>query len=265
MPKRKTPAKSTSKKYSRPGVEAAVQFLSLPLSVSRWNKALGYYEDMLSQKGGDKLVELDKTRAALELICKDMCITKDQLLDVVIPWKFTKGKPRNALKPLLQGNSEKNVEECGKRALEVAMEANCICKCDTNLTDKQREKQNELIKDAIGEMCNLKGVGPATASAVLSIFYPNLFAFMDDEVIEALYDGKRGYTLKIYEIVNERCAGICSGLNSLNESKVWTRYDVGKVLWTLAALKAFGELETLNELLDKSTEEGSSKRRRSSH
>jgi hypothetical protein len=240
-----------------------VQFLSLPFSASRWNKTLGYYEDMLNQKGGDKLVELDKTRAAIA--CKAMCITKEQLLDVIIPWKFTKGKSRNALKPLLQGNSDKNVLECSERALRVAAEASDICKCGSKLTEEQHEKQNELIKGAIDEMCNLKGIGPASASAVLSIFYPNLFAFMDDEVIEALYAGKRGYTLKIYEIVNERCAEICAELNSLNEINVWTRYDVGKVLWTLAALKAFGELETLNELLLDENKEMGSKRRRSSH
>jgi Holliday junction resolvasome RuvABC DNA-binding subunit len=99
------------------------------------------------------------------------------------------------------------------------------------------------------ELCNLKGVGPATASAILSVFHPNLFVFMDDELIEALYDGKRGYTFKIYEVVNEKCEEICKKLNQESE-KVWNRCEVGKVLWTVAALKALGEEEILNDLLD---------------
>lgn len=228
MPKRKS--------YTRPGVEAAVHLLSLPLSSDRWNTALSHYQSMLNAKGGDSLVQLDEKRSALATKDNKGGINKDDLLNIVIPWKFAKGKTRNALKPLLQSNSDKSVEEFSMRAVELV----------TNTTSATKE--NERIKSAINELCNLKGVGPATASAILSIFHPDLFAFMDDEVIEALYDGKRGYTLKIYEAVNDKCAEICNELNNLKGDKVWNRYEVGKVLWTVSSLKAFGEEEALSEL-----------------
>lgn len=249
MPKRKSEASKSgssakSRKYTRPGVEAAVQFLSVHRSSSRWNQVLDYYEDMLRKKGGQKLVELDRQRTSLSTPggCKERFITKSQLLDIIIPWKFAKGKPRNALKPLLQSNSEMNVKDCSRCALEVAERA------DNSKSEKISEQQ-ELIKDAIDELCKLKGIGPASASAVLSIFYPNLFAFMDDEVIEALHDGKRGYTLKIYDAVNERCKTIATSLNSEENEKIWTTCEIGRALWTVAAMKAFGEEETLNLLL----------------
>ena len=255
MPKRKSGESSSgssakSRKYTRRGVEAAVQLLSFPpssSSSSRWDQILHHYEDMLRKKGGQKLVELDRQRTALGTLGdgneKKLFITKSQLLDIVIPWKFAKGKPRNALKPLLQSNSEMSVEDCSKRALEVADRA------DNSKPENQSEQQ-ELIKEAIDELCKLKGIGPASASAVLSIFYPNLFAFMDDEVIEALYDGKRGYTLKIYQDINERCREISTSLNAIEHGKSWTVYDIGRALWTVAAMKAFGEEDTLNILFD---------------
>ncbi|KAL7552611.1 hypothetical protein ACHAWF_015858 [Thalassiosira exigua] len=77
-----------------------------------------------------------------------------------------------------------------------------------------------------------------------------MFAFMDDEVIECLYDGKRGYTLKIYAEVNDRCREIAAALNEAGNGKGgeggdassrWTPCRVGKALWTAATLSAVGD------------------------
>jgi hypothetical protein len=77
---------------------------------------------------------------------------------------------------------------------------------------------------------------------------------MDDEVIECLYDGKRGYTLKIYLEVNDRCREIASQLNMARKERKddsegssssssssgggWTPCKVGKALWTVAMMSA---------------------------
>ena len=249
MPKRNS-NRAPIKKYTRPGVKAAAHLLSLPLSTSRWNAALECYADMLRKKDAS-LVQLDSKR---DTLVNNDCVTKDQLLNVVIPWKFGKGKPRNALKPLLQSNSEKSVVDCSKRAIQIAAGG-----------DDNNAEEHDLVRDSINELCNLRGVGPATASAILSVYHPDQFAFMDDEVIEALYEGKRGYTLKIYEVVNERCGEICRELNSQNTGdadKVWTRCEVGKVLWTVAAMKAFGEDKLLSSLLEESADLNVKKRKK---
>ena len=254
MPKRGASAANktvSSKKYSRPGVEAAVHLLSLPISSERWSKILDRYKDMLKKKGGKTLCDLDERRARLaDSLNDNKCITKTDLIDVIIPWKFAKGKPRHALKPLLNSNTDKSVENSSRRAIEIAASA----------ITKPQNIQREQIKEAITTLCSLNGVGPATASAILSIFHPSLFAFMDDEIIEALYDGKRGYTFKIYEMVNEKCEEICTQLNT-NGDKAWVRCEVGMSLWTVAAMKAFGEDDMLSELL-KEDEADSSKRRK---
>ncbi|KAL7479368.1 hypothetical protein ACHAW6_005100 [Cyclotella cf. meneghiniana] len=244
-------AAATSRKYTRPGVEAAARLLALPRSSStdenRWNVAFTFYESMLRAKGGTKLVQLDEMRNTIAREWKSVgdraCLTKDQLIEVIIKWKFAKGKPRNALMPLLQSNSTKSVQDFSMRALEYASVSRC-----TNESDASKDNIN-AVSSAINELCNLKGVGPATASAILTMHRPDLFAFMDDEVIECLYEGKRGYTLKIYQEINARCIEIAEELNSTNGGE-WTPCKVGQVLWTVATMKALKEDQGLSAVFE---------------
>jgi len=205
--------------YTRPGVAAAARLAELrsKSDVKVWEKIDSCYEDMLDEKGGKKLVKLEQ-------LCMDLSkrlhedsrptISKDELLQLV-EWKFSKGKPRWALINLLKSNQPKSVEKCSTAAF------------------KQSEDGN--ISEAMKCFCELKGVGPATASALLSLHRDDLFAFMDDEVIECLYDGKRGYTLKIYLDVNKQCTEIAEKLG-----KNWTSRRIGRALWTAARIAASG-------------------------
>ena len=96
-------------------------------------------------------------------------------------------------------------------------------------------------------------MGPATASAILCLYRPDTFAFMHDEVIECLYNQKRGYTLKIYLAVNDRCREIANELNLADGSKnstEWTPCRVGKTLWTMAAMSASGDEDGLSSIFD---------------
>jgi len=95
-------------------------------------------------------------------------------------------------------------------------------------------------KGAIDAFCKLKGVGPATASALLCLYKPDMFAFMDDEIIECLYEGTRGYTVKIYLDVNQKCCELAKALNKIEKEKkkLWTPCRVGKTLWTAARIAA---------------------------
>ena len=226
----------------RPGVEAAARLLSLtPLSsahLESWDLAASYYKEMLEGKGGCRLTALEKCRHDLDLV-EQMSLTKDQLLDVIVEWKFLIGKPRNALRPLLRSNSDAAVISATQRAFATVdgipktndIAANCV-----NI-----DNYNEELLKAMNHLCELRGVGPATASAGLCLYRPDIFVFMADEVIECLYEGKKGYTLKIYMEINSRCRGIASQLN-IARKKVgngtdpvvaWTPCTVGKTLWTV--------------------------------
>lgn len=256
-----------SKHYTRPGVEAAARLISLqPTSdhVDKWERASSYYAAMIKAKGGMKLVKLDKQRSDLTKTwtkkSSSGMMTKEQLLNIIIEWKFAKGKPRNALKPMLKSNSDASVTTASKRAFETA---NGIPKNDTS-----DGKYNDQLKSAINELCELKGVGPATASAILSLYRPDIFAFMDDELIECLYDGKRGYTLKIYLAVNEKCREIAKELNEAEDksdedgSSEWTPCRVGKALWTLATMSATNDEDGLSAIFSEDNDDSLSSSQR---
>ena len=204
--------------YTRPGVAAAARLAALkgPSRLSIWEQIEAKYCEAILEKGGDKLVKLDKfcEKLSKKIVSADEpSITKEELLKVV-DWKFAKGKPRYALLNRLRSNQ--NVEECSKRAFA--------------------ESKGGNIREAVDALCELNGVGPATASAVLSLHRGDIMAFMDDEVIEALYEGKRGYTFKIYNEMNSRCTELAEELG-----KEWSTRRVGRALWTAARLCASGE------------------------
>ena len=88
---------------------------------------------MIKAKGGIKLVKLDKQRddiakgwnttlksSKLSKSSSSCLLSKEQLLDMIIKWKFTKGKPRHALKPLLKSNTRESVSTAVKLAFETA-------------------------------------------------------------------------------------------------------------------------------------------------
>lgn len=201
-------------KYTRPGVEAAVRLAQRPGDKELWERVEGQYSAMIEDKGGYKLNQLDSFSENLgeALRGKNSTLSKDDFIRL-IDWKFTKGKPRHALKRLLNSNSEQDIEDAWNEATAKAI--------------------GNDIKGAIDSFSILKGVGPATASAFLSLYKPECFAFMDDEVIECLHEGKRGYTVKVYLELNEKCINLGKELG-------WTPRKVGRALWTAARIHASG-------------------------
>ena len=251
----------SNKNYTRPGVQAAAQLISLqPISnhVNKWEHASNKYNEMLKTKDGAKLVKLDKQindlakSWASSTNNKSRSLTKEQLLEIIIEWKFTIGKRRNALLGKLRANTAASVITATKLAFETAHSI------PYNDTSNQHTTQ---ITAAMNHICELQGVGPATASSILCLYRPDIFAFMHDEVIECLYDGKRGYTLKIYMEVNEQCRELAAELNSVasknggKKSVAWTPCLVGKTLWTMAAMSATGDEDGLTAIFDADEEE----------
>jgi hypothetical protein len=60
---------------------------------------------LAAKKCGIRIIDLEKHS-----------LTKDQLLDVIVEWKFQISKPRNALRPLLRSNSDAAVISASQRA-----------------------------------------------------------------------------------------------------------------------------------------------------
>ena len=185
---------------------------------------------MLGIKGGQDLQDLDQTCEELAQKWNNMgddahCTMQD--LTSVMKWKFAKGKPRPLWK-LLLSNSEESVVEASKLAFsKIQRDGDGD---GTNDNANANANANDL-RGAIADFSTLKGIGPASATAFLSLYRPDLCIFMDDEVIECLHDGKRAYTVKIYMEINEKCRAL---RDILGEG--WTTRRVEKALWSAARI-----------------------------
>ncbi len=264
--------------YTRPGVEAAVR-LSKITRIETWIAIEDQYEEMLMQKdkGGTKLINLDKACNELgERWRRDTCTTAPaagigtrcnnktdeseanpsidgdasehvmsctlQELETIIEWKFAKGKPRPLWKHI-RSNSNQAVQDATSAAFSKIDNIGS----DGTLSSSCTSEFEECVRNAVKEITVLKGIGPAAASAILSLYRPDLFIFMDDEVIECLHSGKRVYTLPVYLEINSKCQDLANRLG-----KGWTPRRVGLTLWTAARICA----STDDALIDLTLEEG---------
>ena len=128
-------------------------------------------------------------------------------LSKVMKWKLNRGKMR-PLQKLVDSNSDLFVREITKSAIQT-------------LQDGDWEQ-------GILTLTSLKGIGPATASAILAPLFPDLVPLMSDEVLMVTCDGKREYTMKAYHTMRS------SLLNkSIELNKNISLEDIGRFIWII--------------------------------
>jgi hypothetical protein len=209
----------------RPGVKAAERLLQSS-DCDLWNRVESQFFDVLESVTELQEANDDYEALRLKFVDKEDCkafLTKDELM-MVVRWKFSVGKKRPALIKYLHSNSEASVQKSSKLAIAQAR----------NIEISQTKDNTQSIKNAIAQLTDLKGVGPATASAVLTMIRPDLYCYMYDECIDSFLP-KRTYTLPVYMKVNEDCKEIA------NRMKGWTTSRIARVLWTAARICAYGK------------------------
>ena len=230
----------------RPGVEAVVRLSNNILNASTWTAIECQYKDMLLQKNGQKLFNLDEQCDALadkwHLYADTTgahCTCDD--LYTVIEWKFAKGKARPMLWKQIRSNDEENVKDASRRAFQVLDNVQVDHDTDTSSTStpSASDELNKVLKRALETFSELKGIGPATSSAFLSLYRPDLFAFMDDEVLEC-FNGQRKYTIPAYLKMNNECMA-----RSKELGEGWTTRRVGKGFWSAARISLDDNLSDL--------------------
>jgi hypothetical protein len=102
--------------------------------------------------------------------------TKVQLV-TLMDWKLSHGKFRPALPKLIKENNAKVVQAITQNALE-----------QLRLSSKRLEDVKEDgLRRCLDELCKLRGVGPATASLLMSVYDSDRLPFFSDELYRWLF------------------------------------------------------------------------------
>uniref|UniRef100_A0A8C7XQ96 Zgc:112496 n=1 Tax=Oryzias sinensis TaxID=183150 RepID=A0A8C7XQ96_9TELE len=199
-----------------------------------WRKVYDKYWNVVEAKAQGKkhgnLLKLDKwyqEELPVQISSRaEKHITLAELVKLM-QWKLTRGKFRPRLQQLVASNSEDTVEKCSRNAFNL-------------LPD---------VQAAIAELSFLKGVGPATASAVLAAGAPEQTAFMSDEAMESVPGlPPNQYTAKNYTVFLSKIVERSKKLNKADPQQDWTPHRVELCLWamTTATKQQFRLFEELN-------------------
>lgn len=184
-------------------------------NIDRWQAALGRYPDVVLAQGVHRLPERDtwyRENLPTNLAGRDpRYATLDELIQVT-EWKMARGVWRQRNLVLVRSNPPEIVEKTIRDALSV-------------VPDPIRP---------VTRLSTLAGVGPATASALLSAASPEVYPFFDDLVADQIPAlGKVDYTPKYYaryaSAIRERAAAL---------GQPWTPTLVERALWSNAGGKA---------------------------
>ncbi|XP_024029929.1 uncharacterized protein LOC21390497 isoform X1 [Morus notabilis] len=179
---------------------------------SLWREALSAYESRIESLNKSNLVSLDDYyRNHLPPLLRQRnpnpFITTSELSQLM-RWKLARGKWRPRLLDFVSALDEDLVKSASRKAFK-------------SLPD---------ISKAVSELTVLKGVGPATASAILAAYAPDLAPFMSDEAMEAALGNSKDYTAKQYLLFANKLQTKAKELSS--EEATFTPSDVERALWS---------------------------------
>lgn len=137
-------------------------------------------------------------------------LSTDDVLKIV-QWKLSIGTWRPRLLDLVKSNSDSLIQDCLRRA-------------HTSLSSSATSFNIDKLMTSITILTELKGVGPATASAILSVCY-DFVPFMSDEVMTEVGLVPLKYTTSVYKSLVEKLIHLYDAENSVEDSKVKENHD----------------------------------------
>jgi len=179
------------------------------------------YQDALQAKADSKnskseiLIKLDKwyqneLPKKIKSRGKEAHLTHEEIVQT-IKWKLARGQFRPRLKDLIQMNTPRVVMQETKKAFRAI------------------SKKNDL-EAAVSALSNLKGVGPAMASAVLAAGAPEVAPFMADECLMSMPEVEGiDYTMKEYMKLVAKTKECVDRLNAQGGS--WNPHKVEMTIW----------------------------------
>ena len=210
----------------RPGSAAAAALWKLDKSnLIKWSEALNQYSNCLnlvtkaqskaqSNLSKQKFVEDDtwKENELPKLLQTQEHMNLNQL-ERLMKWKLRRGMFRPTLMGLIKRNENKSVVDVTKSGFQAARLDVC---------------------EGLDILCKLQGVGPATASAILSVYLPMEVPFMSDEAMDAALGLPRLYTKAQFVLFQK---AVIDKANKLGPN--WSPDKVEKALWCAAMISKY--------------------------
>ncbi|KAL6212332.1 hypothetical protein ACLB2K_017552 [Fragaria x ananassa] len=183
-------------------------------NLSLWKEALSSYPCRIESLNKPNLVSLDEFyRNQLQPLLRrrnpNPHLTTSELSDLM-RWKLTRGKWRPRFLDFVSALDDSVVKSASEKAFR-------------SLPD---------LSKAVNELTVLKGVGPATASAVLAAYAPEVAPFMSDKAMEAALGNSKDYSLKQYLLFADKLQKKAKELSA--EGEIFTPSDVEMALWSCA-------------------------------
>lgn len=184
---------------------------------NQWAMLADQFLILLGSSSKERLLELEmwyQEELPKSLESKDM-VDKQQLIKIV-DWKLTRGKWRPRLLDFAKNADEQQVIDASSRAFTTLR----------NSVDIIEENQ---LKEALNHLIELKGVGPATATAILSAKNSSI-PFMSDEALLAVFS-KKEYTLNYAIKLTAALQKKAKELNDSDTTRQWNARMVERCLF----------------------------------
>jgi hypothetical protein len=197
-----------------------------------WQDKLVQYEALILAHGVNQLPELDAWyRGELpgRLAARHPAhVTKDEFLDI-LRWKMKRGDWREVNRVRIANTDARVIERAAREAYAAAH----VLPADTATASREFKQPVKLLSE-------LDGVGPATASAVLAPYRPDLYPFFDEWIGRQIPGlGKVAFTPSYYWKYAEALRNKAKELQALCSAR-WNAHQVGQALW----VESGGKLKT---------------------
>ncbi|KAI9095132.1 hypothetical protein DFS34DRAFT_187067 [Phlyctochytrium arcticum] len=194
-----------------------------------WPSALNKYNSALTtlcsraadSSRGDRLRKLDDVLwGTMRETVRDRGHMDATELKDLMEWKLSRGKFRPTLMSQITSNPATLVQKVTSAAYAVLK----------NVEKNGQILAAEPILKAIKICVELKGCGPATASAILKV-YNDSVPFMSDEVLATFTTGKLQYTISAYKKMLDGLIIEAEELNDGSGAKEWTPGMCERAVW----------------------------------
>ncbi|KAK6355330.1 hypothetical protein TWF696_004440 [Orbilia brochopaga] len=163
----------------------------------------------------------------------------------VVMWKLKRGKFRPTILPLVSSNPVESLQATVEEALSMSPPEQVAPQGDGADDDKALAQVSAMMK----VLTKLKGIGPATATAILSAVFPDTIPMFSDEAFRWImmedpgssggWNRKIAYDAKEYAEFFRRVRRLCRKLLFEGEDTV-NAGDIEKVGWVLGQEAALG-------------------------